>query len=275
MKPLHSKTNVIQEQIKSFIEQGFIEEARTIELAARKKGDLSVSVLTELELSKFLTIDPKMLALKNKVRMLTDVDDPVLISGPTGTGKEIIAKALHASREGKFIEINCAAIPSELLESELFGHVKGSFTGAINDKTGLMQNAHNGTLFLDEISEMPLTMQAKMLRALQEMKIRKIGGEEMLPVKFHLVCATNRNIDKVIQEGKFRLDLYYRISTIELFTLPLSARFNDIRHISNALDKSGRFYQWLERTNMDKHPFPGNVRELMRMVKRWELFGEE
>jgi two-component system, NtrC family, response regulator PilR len=202
----------------------------------------------------------------------------VLITGESGTGKELVARALHT--EGvratqRFVAVNCSAIPDELLESELFGHTKGSFTGAIADRPGLFQQADGGTLFLDEIGELSPALQVKLLRALQERKIKPVGASEEIEVDVRVIAATNRDLEAEVSRGAFRGDLYYRLNVVEVHIPPLRQRREDIQlltdHFLKSLGKehhrtlsiTNEGMQWLERYN-----FPGNVRELENIIER-------
>jgi len=204
---------------------------------------------------------------------------PVHISGESGTGKELVAHMIHDSgprREGPFVPINCGAIPTELMESEFFGHRKGSFTGAVADKTGLFRTAEGGTLFLDEVADLPLHMQVKLLRVIQEKSIRPVGqaGEE--PVDVRILSATHRNLAELVAAGQFREDLFYRINVIELRVPPLRERGEDIlmlaHHILQRLsEEQGTALPDLSaqaRTMLLEYPFPGNVRELENILER-------
>lgn len=229
---------------------------------------------TELWLKKYITIDADTNALKDDIMKLSKCDDEVLIFGETGTGKEILARALIGNRDGRSVVVNCAGLPEQLMEAELFGHKKGSFTGADSDKQGLMQTAKNGILFLDEIGELPIQMQGKLLRAIQERSVRRVGGtvEEEINCKF--VFATNRNIAELVDKGLFRQDLYARISTFELHVKPLVKRKCDIEPICESL-KGKEFYQkfWTQLhdgTLSLKH----NVRSLQQYIKRWQVLGK-
>src|SRR6266403_1418257 len=209
---------------------------------------------TDAFLSRFITVNPELITLKADVKKLAPIDEDndqlfsVLITGPTGTGKELIALALHGDRVGDFVPINCAGLPSELVESELFGHVKGSFTGAINEKIGLMKLANKGTLFLDEIGELPMPAQAKLLRAIQSKKIRKVGGDKDENINCRIVCATHRNLKDMCEVERFRIDLYSRISTYELKISGLSERHEDIIPIIESIDGGKEFLQELQKT---------------------------
>ncbi len=206
----------------------------------------------------------------------------VLITGESGTGKELVAKALHQNSERKknpFVPINCGAIPENLLESELFGHEKGAFTGADKRKDGLFESADSGTLFLDEIGELPMGMQVKLLRVLQEREFRRVGGTKNIPLNIRLVAATNQDLAERIKTGDFREDLFYRLNVVSIELPPLRARIDDIQLLIN------KFYQRL--TGKEEYPiqkkalelllnygWPGNVRELENLVERSVVLGD-
>jgi two-component system response regulator PilR (NtrC family) len=204
---------------------------------------------------------------------------PVYISGESGTGKERVARMLHEQgpRAGQpFVPVNCGAIPQELMESEFFGHKKGSFTGAVADKPGLFQIAHGGTLFLDEVAELPLHMQVKLLRAIQEKTIRPVGGQREIPVDVRILSATHRNLAVLIKEGRFRQDLFYRINVIQLDVPPLRERCEDITTLVDfILDRLAReaqttkpFISEAALKGLMAYQFPGNVRELENILER-------
>ena len=220
--------------------------------------------------------------------MITKVaatDARVLITGENGTGKELVAHQLHQQSDRSkesFIEVNCAAIPSELIESELFGHVKGAFTSAVKDRSGKFEAANNGTLFLDEIADMSLADQAKVLRALQERKIQRVGNEKDISVDVRVIAATNKDLKKEISEGRFREDLYHRLAVIMIHVPSLGQRKEDIpvltEHFVELLSKE----QGLEKKEfspkalekLDNYPWTGNVRELRNVVERLMILGE-
>src|SRR5690606_25473466 len=204
---------------------------------------------------------------------------PVYIAGESGVGKELVARTIHdegARAAGPFVPVNCGAIPAELMESEFFGHKKGSFTGAHADKTGLFQAAEGGTLFLDEIAELPLSMQVKLLRAIQEKSVRPVGANAEVPVDVRILSATHKNLSQLVTEGRFRQDLYYRINVIELRVPPLRERTGDLSGLSEAIlerlaGELGRPAPILSDEAVDAlrdYPFPGNVRELENILER-------
>ena len=229
----------------------------------------------EMWLQKFITEDPDTLVMKDYARKMAHAKDEVLIFGETGTGKELIAKSMIGSREGRVLGLNCAGFPEMLIESELFGHVKGSFTDAQRDKQGLMSAATKGVLFLDEIGEMPMSVQAKLLRALQEKRIRKVGAltDEEIDCKF--VCATNRNLREMVKAGTFRRDLYARISTLELDIKPLVNRMCDVIPITRSLERGGAFLEKYEKEVMSGQlDLSLNVRSLQQHVTRFRVLGK-
>ena len=200
---------------------------------------------------------------------------PVHISGESGTGKELVARLIHDSgprKDGPFVPVNCGAIPGELMESEFFGHRKGSFTGAVSDKIGLVQSAGGGTLFLDEIADLPLAMQVKLLRVIQEKTVRPVGSSEEESVDVRFLSATHKSLADMVRDGEFREDLYYRINVIELHVPALRERGADILQLAgNILSRLGSADLRLEpgaETALLQYPFPGNVRELENMLER-------
>jgi two-component system response regulator PilR (NtrC family) len=204
---------------------------------------------------------------------------PIYISGESGTGKELVARLIHNKgprANQPFAPVNCGAIPDELMESEFFGHKKGSFTGAVADKEGLFQAADGGTLFLDEVADLPLHMQVKLLRAIQEKAVRPVGSATEVPIDVRILCATHKNLAKLVDEGKFRQDLFYRLNVIELHVPPLRERIEDIpqltEHILRKLtEQAGVDVPVLAPDALDalgRYAFPGNVRELENILER-------
>ncbi len=213
------------------------------------------------------------------VQRVADVDTTVLLSGESGTGKELVARALHdqgARSKGNFVAINCAAVPAELLESELFGHVKGAFTDAKNGRAGLFERASGGTLLLDEIGEMPFEMQAKLLRVLQERQVRPVGGNTVIPVDARIVAATNRDLEAEIQNKRFREDLYYRLNVVQIHVPPLRVRGNDVLLLARAFlekfaERAGKKLTGISEEASLKllhYDWPGNVRQLENVIER-------
>jgi two-component system response regulator AtoC len=217
------------------------------------------------------------------VEKVADTPSTVLISGESGTGKELIARALHKNssrREAPFIKINCAAIPKTLMESELFGYEKGAFTGAVGSKPGRFELAHSGTLFLDEIGEIPVEMQVKLLRVLQESEFERVGGIRTLKVDVRLVAATHRDLMKEVQAGNFREDLFYRLNVVPVHLPPLRERRADIsllveHFVDRFNDRLKKHIVGLDPDALERlhcHPWPGNIRELENVIERTMLF---
>lgn len=210
------------------------------------------------------------------VRLCAQNNAPVLITGETGTGKNVIAKTIHymgKMKNAAFISINCAAIPENLMESELFGHEKGAFTGAVTAKKGIFEMAEGGTLFLDEIGELPLNMQSKLLGVLDEQKVKRVGAETLRPMDVRIIAATNRNIETAIEEKSFRQDLFYRLSVMQIHTPPLRERLDDIAELSRFFIKKIAPTPdiLLAEDEIDKlksYNWPGNVRELRNIIER-------
>jgi DNA-binding NtrC family response regulator len=221
--------------------------------------------------------------VRSIIKKVAPTDARVLINGPNGSGKEIVANQLHqlsARSKQYFIEVNCAAIPSELIESELFGHIKGSFTSAIKDRKGKFELANGGTLFLDEIGDMSLSAQAKVLRALQENRITPVGSGKSIPVDVRIIAATNKNLKKEIEEGRFREDLYHRLSVIVIDVPALNSRKQDIPelidHFLNNLTDQGFAPKTFTQEAIDhlkSADWTGNIRELRNVVERLHILG--
>ena len=219
-----------------------------------------------------------MRGIRSKIDKVARSQAPVYISGESGSGKELVARLIHqqsSRRDNSFVAINCGAIPLELMESEFFGHRKGSFTGAVTDKKGLFQAAEGGTLFLDEVADLPQSLQVKLLRAIQEKRIRPVGEQMEIPVDIRLLSATHRNLADMVRAGLFRQDLYYRINVIDLHVPPLRERSSDIpaltEHILAKLN-AGKIDQLTLSTAalavLQQYHFPGNVRELENILER-------
>ncbi|HWN29929.1 MAG TPA: sigma 54-interacting transcriptional regulator [Burkholderiales bacterium] len=226
-----------------------------------------------------LTRSPVMEDVLSQARLVAESDASVLIQGESGTGKELLARAIHqaSARSGKpFVAINCGAIPENLLESELFGYTKGSFTGATQDRKGLFQAANQGTLFLDEIGDMPLALQVKLLRVLQERQLRPVGSTQSIAIDVRIISATHHNLEEQMTEGKFREDLYYRLNVVSLKIPPLSARREDIPLLAGQFLKmltakynkqiNGFAPEALEQ--LVGAPWPGNVRQMLNVVEQ-------
>ena len=213
--------------------------------------------------------------VKKLVQAVAATPTTVLIQGETGTGKEVISRAVHelSGRKGKLISVNCAAIPSELLESELFGHEKGSFTGAEKTRAGRFEQANGGTLFLDEIGDMPISLQSKLLRALEQRVVQRVGGNEEIEIDFRLVCATHQNIQSKIDEGSFRSDLFFRINVFPIQVPSLAERTVDIPNLVKAIIGQLQIsnlpkFDDTALSELSKYPWPGNVRELRNVIER-------
>jgi len=230
-------------------------------------------------LAGMIGVSEQMQQLFSLVRKISRTQSSVLITGESGTGKEMAARAIHQGSQRfdkPFVSINCAAMPADLLESELFGHVKGAFTGAVAHKKGLFETAHHGTLLLDEIGEMPTEMQAKLLRALQERSIRRIGGVDEIRVDARLICTTNRDLEAMVEAGGFREDLFYRINVIRIHVPPLRERPDDIpplaghflARLSSQMSSSVKSISREGMRLLREHRWPGNIRELENVIER-------
>ena len=224
--------------------------------------------------SRLLGDSVAMQDLREMVDKVSRSQAPVHISGESGTGKELVARLIHDSGprgDGPFVPVNCGAIPAELMESEFFGHRKGSFTGAVSDKTGLMQSADDGTLFLDEIADLPLAMQVKLLRVIQEKTVRPVGASNEESVNARILSATHKNLAEMVASGEFREDLYYRINVIEMRVPALRDREDDVLILANHILKKLNATATLDDSALQAllgYKFPGNVRELENMLER-------
>ncbi len=236
-------------------------------------------------LGALITRDPEMLRICRTIEKVAPTNATILLLGESGTGKEVLARGLHTAsprRDTRFVAINCAAIPENLLESELFGYEKGAFTGAVKTTPGKIETAHQGTLMLDEIGDLPMPLQAKLLRFLQERVIERIGGRQEIPIDVRIVCATHQDLKNLIREGRFREDLYYRLAEIVINIPPLRDRVGDAALIAHALVR--KFSNEQNRSNLSlsaeaveaisTYPWPGNVRELENCLKRATIMAD-
>ncbi len=240
---------------------------------------LKKELVKEYSFQNMIGNSPPMHAVFDLVRRVSQAPTNVMITGESGTGKEVVAKAIHYNgplKDKPFVTINCGAIPENLMESEMFGHKKGSFTGAILDKVGLFEVADGGTLFLDEVGELPVSIQVKLLRAIQERVIRRVGATEDLKIEVRIIAATNRNLEDMVAKGTFRQDLFYRLNVIGIRTPALRERLEDIAILANHFlkkynDKLNKNIAGISTEAMDilkNYNYPGNVRELENMIER-------
>lgn len=261
-------------ELKAKIEEGLSPQRMRGEIQRLK------SLVNELYgMENIVARSPAMQRLLQQVVQVADSDATILLFGETGTGKEVFARVIHSNsrrNKGPFIALNCAAIPEALFESELFGHVRGAFTSAHGAKRGLFQCANGGTLFLDEIGEMPLSMQVKLLRAVQEREVREVGSETTTKIDVRIIAATNKDLGEAVKNGSFRNDLFYRISVVPLFIPPLRDRRDDIpllaQHFLTAsakrANKDLRGFTPAALNRLLTHPWPGNVRELENVIEK-------
>ena len=251
---------------------------KTIRAALEQSGATQAEIFEEWR-EHVVTRSPLMERILNQVRQVASSEVSVLITGDSGSGKELLARALHEAdkeRSGPMVAINCGALPEQLLESELFGHVKGAFTGAVNEHQGLFRAAHGGTLFLDEIGDMPMPVQVKLLRVLQERRVRPVGSTSSEAVDVRIISATNRDLERDMREGLFREDLFYRLNVVNFHLPSLAERREDIPLLVNHFLRTTGAYQMDKVTSfapaaMDiliQAPWPGNVRQLQNVVQR-------
>src|SRR6185369_1383485 len=244
---------------------------------------LKAEVQERFSFSGLIGKSTQMQEVYDLIAKVADSVANVLIMGESGTGKELAAKAIHFNsprRDASFVAVNCGAIPDTLIESELFGHTKGSFTGAVSDRCGLFEQAEGGTLFLDEIGEVPLQLQSKLLRVLQEREFRRIGGSAPLKADVRIVAASNRNLEEQVQEGTFREDLFYRLNVVQVRMPALRERGEDVLPLVEHFYKkyalwsgSGEIVTQDAAIALLNYPFPGNVRELENLVERCVVLG--
>ncbi|VAX13333.1 Response regulatory protein [hydrothermal vent metagenome] len=254
--------------------------SRAYHVYTLEEENLRLSTVQEtMSLDGIVASSPQMYSVCQMVEKVAPSDASVLVLGDSGTGKELCARALHAKSgysKGNFMAINCAAIPENLLESELFGYEKGAFTGAAKTTPGKIEFANDGTLFLDEMGDLPLPLQGKLLRFLQERVVERIGGREEIPVNVRVICATHQNLEEKIKLGEFREDLYYRINEICIKMPPLRSRQGDVLLLARSFldtfnkEQSKRLSGFSKGaiSAMESHPWPGNVRELRNRIKR-------
>lgn len=261
----------------------------TVRIAINTKHLVKENTILKKKVSKnyeMIGESPAIARIKNMIDKVAPTDARVLITGPNGTGKELVAHWLHQKSErssGPMVEVNCAAIPSELIESELFGHVKGAFTSAVKDREGKFESANKGTIFLDEIGDMSLSAQAKVLRALQENKISRVGSDKDIKVDVRVIAATNKNLKDEIAKGKFREDLYHRLAVILIEVPALNDRSEDIpllvdffaEKIAQEQGNSKKIFTPEAITLLQKYDWTGNIRELRNVVERLIILGGE
>ncbi len=262
-----------------------VQRALSYRNALNENATLKEQLQTRYQFDNIIAESPAMKNVCDMIRRVAPTDTTVLIYGQSGTGKELIAKAIHAHSlrsKKNFLPVNCAALPEPLLESEMFGHVKGAFTGATSDKEGLFEAAHGGTIFLDEIGSMPMSIQGKLLRVLQEKEVRRVGSNKTISVNARVLAATNTPLEKMIEEGTFREDLYYRISVIPIEIAPLCERRDDILplvyHVIKAETQEGQDYPTLNAdvcSLLENYNWPGNVRELENAIKHAMTFSKD
>jgi formate hydrogenlyase transcriptional activator len=255
------------------------ELAEMKERLATEKLYLEDEIRLDHNIGNMIGEGPAFQAILKSVQIVAPTDSTVLILGETGTGKELVARAIHelsGRKNGSFIKVNCAAIPASLLESELFGHEKGSFTGAFAQKVGRFELANQGTLFLDEIGEMPLELQPKLLRAIQDQEFERVGGNRTIRTDVRFVAATNRDLKAMVGENRFRADLYYRLHVFPLHVPPLRERRDDIPlltryFVQKHAHRMGRTIDTIPTSALEaltRYDWPGNIRELQNLIER-------
>ena len=281
---IESAVAAIKEGAFDYLPKNFsVEQLRVaVERAVRHRGlqlenrNLRAQLQQALGLENIIGSSSAMTQVFELVKKAARSEANILVVGESGTGKELVARAIHANSPRAaqaFVPVDCASLPEQLLESELFGHEKGAFTGAVRSKPGLMEVAHRGTLFLDEIAELPATLQVKMLRALQERQIRRVGGTALVDVDVRLVSATNRDLRDAVTKGQFREELYYRVNVIAIRLPPLRERTGDVKLLAHVFLKKygqGRITGIDEAAMraLEAYPWPGNVRELQNIIER-------
>jgi DNA-binding NtrC family response regulator len=283
----HSAVEAMHEGAFYYVEKPFrLEDVRKVVAEAVEKvrlkkenASLRSQVANDAARNDFLSEDPEMLAIIETATRVAPSDCSVLIEGETGTGKELMARLLHRAslrKDFPFVAVNCGAFTEELLANELFGHQRGAFTGALNEKAGLFEAANEGTLFLDEVTEMPLPMQVKLLRVLQEKEVLRLGATKPVPVNVRILAATNRNAAHEVEAGRLRQDLYYRINVVTLSLPPLRQRPRDIpilamyflEHYSRTMARRIDRFSGPALDALQKYRYPGNIRELGNIIER-------
>lgn len=262
-----------------------VQRALEYSAAMNENADLKAQLGTRFHLENIVAESAQMQNVCDMIRRVAPTDATVLIYGESGTGKELVAKAIHASshrKDKKYLAVNCAALPEPLLESEMFGHVKGAFTGASSNKDGLFESAHGGTIFLDEIGSMPMSIQGKLLRVLQEKEVRRVGSNENISVDARVLAATNTRLEEMLTEGNFREDLYYRLSVIPIEIKPLRERPDDILpliyHVIKQESQDSETAPVLSpavATLLSSYDWPGNVRELENAIRHALTFAKD
>ncbi|RUA01449.1 MAG: sigma-54-dependent Fis family transcriptional regulator [Deltaproteobacteria bacterium] len=256
-----------------------IAKALDLKSLEKEKNQMDAALKDTLHFGRIVGNSPRMRFIYDLIRQVAKSDSSVLVTGESGTGKELIARAVHEESnrcDAPFVAINCGGIPETLMESELFGHKKGAFTGADREKPGLFQAAHHGSIFLDEIGELPIPVQVKLLRVIQERTLRPVGGNEDISVDIRIISATNKNLEEEVIAGRFREDLFYRLNVIEIKVPPLRERKADLQLLAqHFLDKyakkMGKEMTKISSYAIDlltKYDFPGNVRELENLMER-------
>jgi len=272
---------VIHEEIKQIVKNALRQKELKTENVILKK-----QLERDYDFSRIIGESPAIKKIINEVKKFADAKSNVLLLGETGTGKELLARAIHfnGKRADKpFIPINCSALPENLLESELFGHVKGAFTGAIGFKKGLLEEADGGTVFLDEIGNLSMGLQSKLLRVLEDYQIRPVGGNQSVKVDLRFISATNRNLGEAVKDGTFREDLYYRINVVTIKLPPLRERKEDIQLLANHLirkysGESGKTIEDIGAQTLElliHYNWPGNIRELQNVIERAVLIADD
>jgi formate hydrogenlyase transcriptional activator len=250
-----------------------------LEQLRRQNVYLKEELQSEVNFEELVGASAAMQKVFRSIEMVAQTDSNVLLLGETGTGKELIARALHnlgRRKQNVIVKVNCAALPAGLVESELFGHEKGAFTGAVSQKKGRFELAHQGTIFLDEVGELPLDTQTKLLRVLQEQEFERVGGSHTIRVDARVIAATNRNLAEEVRRGTFRADLFYRLNVFPIEVPPLRQRKDDIRLLAKDLarklsQRMGKRIQSIDRAALDRlesYDWPGNVRELANIIER-------